>query len=156
MAERTISIGNLRNIVVYNDEEFPDGVVTPSVLITQAPSSDQHAARVRDLNGGTLDPVFNSVTVNGVFSHRGQQLELFGSGVLVSRPPSVNQLGGTAGGTVDGSIQVLTDPADLPLTADALRDDLVANLIPQLRNNIEELQQKINELAAVLNGFFGY
>ena len=51
-----------------------------------------------------------------------------------------------SGGTADTTVQALTDPADAPATADVLRDDLVANLIPELRNNIADLTAQINKL----------
>lgn len=52
----------------------------------------------------------------------------------------------SGGAATDNTIQALTDPADAPATADALRDDLVANLIPELRNNLRELTEKSNAL----------
>lgn len=44
----------------------------------------------------------------------------------------------------DGTVNDITDPADTPASADALRDDLVANTIPSLVDAIEELLVKIN------------
>ncbi len=63
-------------------------------------------------------------------------------------------LSDSSGGTANDAIQSLTNPADTPATADALRDDLVANLIPELRNNFADLAAKINELrtAAIDHG----
>ncbi len=55
-------------------------------------------------------------------------------------------------GTANDVLQALTDPADTPATADALRDDLVANLIPEVRNNLADLAAKINELRTILDG----
>lgn len=49
-------------------------------------------------------------------------------------------------GTTDDTVQALTDPADAPTDADALRDDLVTNLIPELRNNFAELTEQYNNL----------
>lgn len=49
-------------------------------------------------------------------------------------------------GTANDTLQALPDPADTPATADALRDDLVANLIPALRNNYADLAAKCNAL----------
>lgn len=51
-----------------------------------------------------------------------------------------------SGGTANTTVQALTDPADTPASADALRDDLVANLIPELRNNFADLVAQINAL----------
>lgn len=63
---------------------------------------------------------------------------------------TVVKLTDNSAGTANDTIQALTDPADTPLTADALRDDLVANLIPELRNNFADLAAKINEIRTVL------
>lgn len=45
---------------------------------------------------------------------------------------------GSTGGTADGAWQSIPDPADTPASADALRDDLVANALPAIRNNLAE------------------
>jgi hypothetical protein len=42
----------------------------------------------------------------------------------------------------------ITDPADAPLDADALRDDLVANAIPDIENALNALGTKINNILA--------
>lgn len=44
----------------------------------------------------------------------------------------------------------LPDPADAPATADALRDDIVANTIPAVEAALNVLGQRVNELAAIL------
>ena len=46
----------------------------------------------------------------------------------------------------------ITDPADSPLDADALRDDLVANTIPSIEAALDALATKINSLIAALEG----
>lgn len=51
-----------------------------------------------------------------------------------------------SGGTANTTVQALTDPADTPAVADVLRDDLVANLIPELRNNFADVVAQINAL----------
>lgn len=56
----------------------------------------------------------------------------------------------SSGGTADTTVQALPDPADAPADADALREDLVANLIPALRNNIADLTAQVNALRADL------
>lgn len=53
-------------------------------------------------------------------------------------------------GTADNTVQAMPSPADAPATADALRDDLVANFIPAVRNNIADLTAKVN---ALITGF---
>lgn len=55
-----------------------------------------------------------------------------------------------AGAASDGTLVAMPDPTDTPATADALRDDLVAVLIPSIRNNIQELADKQNAVIAAL------
>ncbi len=58
-------------------------------------------------------------------------------------------------GTANDTLQALSDPADTPATADVLRDDLVANLIPELRNNYADLAAKVNSIIAALKNTGG-
>lgn len=51
-------------------------------------------------------------------------------------------------GTANTTVEALPDPADTPASADALRDDIVANLLPALRNNFADLAAQINALKA--------
>jgi hypothetical protein len=68
----------------------------------------------------------------------------------VAQEADIGALTDNTGGTANTTLQALTDPADLPLTADALRDDLVANLIPELRNNYADLAAQVNAIRTVL------
>jgi hypothetical protein len=63
--------------------------------------------------------------------------------------PLIDNSGGTASGT---TVVAMPDPADTPATADALRDDLVANFIPPLRDNIATLT---NVIAVIINNLTG-
>lgn len=65
---------------------------------------------------------------------------------------AITVLTDSTAGTANNTLQALPDPADTPATADALRDDLVANLIPALRNNYADLGAKVNAILAVLQG----
>lgn len=49
-------------------------------------------------------------------------------------------------GTANTTLEAIPDPADTPASADALRDDIVANLLPPLRNNLADLATAINTL----------
>ena len=51
----------------------------------------------------------------------------------------------STGGTVGTTIAAIPDPADTPVTADALRDDLVANTLPKLRDAIASLADQVNK-----------
>ena len=55
-------------------------------------------------------------------------------------------------GTANDTIEAIPNPTDTPATADALRDDLVAVLIPALRNNLADLTAKVNAITAALCG----
>jgi len=57
---------------------------------------------------------------------------------------------GAGGGTVDGTLQDLPDPADTPASADALRDDLVANVLPVIRNWGRELLTQLNTICQAM------
>lgn len=63
----------------------------------------------------------------------------------------ITALTDNSAGTANNTVQALPDPADTPASADALRDDLVANLIPALRNNTADCAAKINTLIADMN-----
>jgi len=49
-------------------------------------------------------------------------------------------------GTANTTLQAIPDPADTPATADALRDDIVANILGPIRNNFADLAAAINAL----------
>lgn len=53
-------------------------------------------------------------------------------------------------GTVSSTLAALPDPANTPADADALRDDIVANLLPPLRNAVASLSAKQNLVLATL------
>ena len=99
--------------------------------------------------------------INGDLNHDGSNVGFYGV-APATRPAAYTQtysaatrthsnltsatLTDNSGGTANTTVQALTDPADTPITADALRDDLVANLIPELRNNFADLAAQINAL----------
>lgn len=62
--------------------------------------------------------------------------------------PTAAALTDNTTGTANTTLQALPDPTDTPATADALRDDLVANLIPALRNNYADLADQHNKVVA--------
>lgn len=112
-----------------------------------------------NLDGGTL--ICGEANPTGNLNHDGSNVGFYGV-TPAARPTAYTQtyltatrthsnltastLTDSSGGTANTTIQALTDPADLPLTADALRDDLVANLIPELRNNYADLAAQVNAL----------
>ncbi len=55
-----------------------------------------------------------------------------------------------AGTATNDTLEALPDPTDTPADADALRDDIVATLLPPLRNNFRDVASQINEIRAAL------
>lgn len=56
----------------------------------------------------------------------------------------------SGGAAANNTIEAMPDPTDTPATADALRDDLVAVLLPAVRNNVADLAAKINAILVAL------
>lgn len=52
----------------------------------------------------------------------------------------------STGGAVDNTVDAVPDPANAPLTPDALRDDIVATTLPAIRNGLAAIAAKVNEL----------
>lgn len=117
---------------------------TPTVLITL----------------GTAANPWGAAFIGGDLTHTGTKVGFYGAAV-VARPAAYTQTYATAtrthaartdaaltdntAGTVSTTLAALPDPADGLLTADALRDDLVANLIPVLRNALASLADQHNK-----------
>lgn len=91
----------------------------------------------------TSSPEFVTLNLTG-------QLNVDGTKVVGNQEAAITSLTDSTGGTANNTVQALTDPADAPLLADNLRDDLVANLIPELRNNFADLTAKVNSIITVL------
>jgi hypothetical protein len=53
-------------------------------------------------------------------------------------------------GTANTTLEAMADPTDSPSTADALRDDIVANLLPKVRNNFADVATQINAIRTAL------
>lgn len=58
-------------------------------------------------------------------------------------------LAGTVG-TANGTLQALPTITDSPASADALRDDIVTNVVPVINNNFADLQSTVNSLITKL------
>jgi len=54
------------------------------------------------------------------------------------------------GGVVDNTLQAIIDPTDAPGTADILRDDLVLNTLPAIRNDLADLAEQCNALRTAM------
>lgn len=115
-------------------------------------------------NGGDLDVrPGNGATAQGLarllsggssvrFSWDATGIAWFGT-TPIAQPADMVALTDNSGGTADRTIQALTDPADAPVAADNLRDDLVANLIPELRNNFADIADFCNDVRTFLRNY---
>lgn len=59
---------------------------------------------------------------------------------------AIASLADNTAGTADNTLAAIPDPADTPASADALRDDLVANALPAIRNDLADLAAKVNAI----------
>jgi hypothetical protein len=66
----------------------------------------------------------------------------------VAQPADQVAFTDNVGGTLSRTLAAIPDPADSPGTADALRDDLVANVIPIIRNAVSSLADGYNDVRA--------
>lgn len=73
----------------------------------------------------------------------------FGAAGAVAAAPVALTFTAVAG-TANDTLEAMADPTDTPGTADALRDDLVANLLPKVRNNFADVATKINAIRTAL------
>lgn len=87
--------------------------------------------------------------ITGDLNHDGTTVGFYGTAPATQESAQAN-VTGDAGGTTDGAMQAITDPADTPASADALRDDLVANTLPAIRNNIDEIRILANKALTVV------
>ncbi|MCK6475329.1 MAG: hypothetical protein L6Q35_00690 [Phycisphaerales bacterium] len=63
---------------------------------------------------------------------------------------AIADLTDNSAGTANSTIQAMADLTDSPATADALRDDIVTNLLPAIRNNVADLTAKVNAILAAI------
>jgi len=113
--------------------------------------------------GANLCSFGGQVTVVGAFAHQGSTFGAFNV-TPATRPAALTQTYATAtrthaartaaaltdniAGTVNATLAAIPDPADTPATADALRDDLVTNVLPKLRNALSSLADAIGKRKA--------
>lgn len=63
---------------------------------------------------------------------------------------TVTALTDSIGGSVNATLSAIPDPADSPATADALRDDLVTNALPKVRNALSSIASTVNSIRTAL------
>lgn len=140
MATKTVYFGSLGPFS-YDDATFFAVNTTGQMKVDTAPTDPTHVLRKSDTDTFTKQSHITHLT-DGTGGTANDTLTALG-GITI--------LTDSSGGTANNTVQALTDPVDTPLTADALRDDLVANIIPELRNNFADVSAKINALIADMN-----
>jgi hypothetical protein len=65
----------------------------------------------------------------------------------------ISALTDNSAGSADNTIAAMPNPTDTPASADALRDDIVANLLPPIRNNFADVASQINDIRTVLRTY---
>lgn len=164
MATRRFYLGSRGPFLFDDTKQFQDGT-THGLRTTKSPSEPDDVLRLGDVGGGgPVAPVDAQYLVLAFDSDLTTERRLVaGTGLsindggangdaTINHDPHAAEtdLTDSTLGTTDGTVQALTDPSDAPADADTLRDDLVANLIPELRNNLAELTEKTNAILALL------
>lgn len=145
--------------------QITDGVLGSGSAITTLIGMDIAAQTVGGTNiairtGNNLCQFGGDVSIAGALKHTGSTAGFYNA-TPAARPAAYTQTYATAtrthaarttaaladsvAGTVGTTLAAVPDPADTPATADALRDDLVANVLPKIRNALSSLADQINK-----------
>lgn len=114
--------------------------------ITSASGSD--AGKV--LTPSAVSPGTSVLRLLDVSEISGLQTALDGKQASITPEPAIPDLTDSTAGVASLTLPVLPDPTDTPASADALRDDLVASVLPVLRDYIASLNAEIDKLKAAL------
>ena len=90
-----------------------------------------------------------AMTQQGVVTESVQARRHIASGTG-AQPAAIPDLTDNTAGTPGATLVAIPDPADAPGTADILRDDLVANTLPPIRDDIASLNQQMDTVLAAL------
>ncbi|KKK90971.1 hypothetical protein LCGC14_2717670, partial [marine sediment metagenome] len=77
-------------------------------------------------------------------------LAFFGAG-LVAQGVDYGAITDNIGGTINNTLDAIPDPADAPADADVLRDDLVANTLPEIRDALSTLAARIDDIRDIIS-----
>ncbi len=158
----------------YDNTSGDDGAVTATSAVRSV-NYDQRGEYLFALDAGSDTPKVGGLAfladddevsttsthgvIAGVFTRPGENggwyVDIGKRGVWVglttgSSSAAIASLTGTIGGTANDAMTAITDPADTPADADALREDLVTNVIPTIEANFTDLQAKVNAILAAL------
>lgn len=167
MAKKTINLGSIVGAHIYDDTDFPAGLNTDGPLRTSnTPSNGSDVIRQDDIGGGgpaaPSDATYIVVSLDGDLS--AERVLAAGDGIAISdggangnitvsidSTVAIADLTDNSGGaSPDDTLQSIPDPSDTPADADTLRDDLVANTLPAVRNDIADLADKVNQILTAL------
>lgn len=163
LASRSITMTDEAGVVAYGGTklyDFPPGVIRIKGVSVNLTVTKSGAGINADFDGdwsiGTAT-ASNNATLTGteaniIASTSTTQAVAGVYSIAAAAMNSITALTDNSGGTANNTITAMADPADTPASADALRDDLVANFCLNVRNNIADLAAKINELITALTG----
>ena len=137
----TISITNTNGGLTLQANGTGKIAITPKLSVDNI-DLDGNTISTTNANGDlNLEPNgTGDVVTTKTLKHSGSTLGFFGK---TPASQASHILNATASHTI-------TDPADTPATADALRDDLVANALPEITSALDALGSKINSVILVL------
>jgi len=147
LSERMDELKGLRGRSLIFDRVRVDDAEENKDALNQIPGKAALPASVAYEDEANIFTV--TQTIAAPLVHTGTTAGFYSAAAVVQATASAN-LTDSSGGTANDTVQALTNPADAPATADILRDDLVANLIPELRNNYADLAAKANKALTVL------
>lgn len=138
-------------------------VATASATVTRKGAGTNNYPLVADSGEADGLRYGGNVTISGALAHTGSTKGSYGV-TPTARPsaytqtystasrthsnPTASSLTDNSGGAANTTIEAMPDPADTPILADDLRDDIVANLLPAIRNNVADIAAQINALIA--------
>jgi len=83
-------------------------------------------------------------------------LKINGTKVIGTQGTAITDYTDSISGSVGDTLAAIPDPADTPTDADALRDDLVANVLPKIRDALSSIAAKENTTRARLRAATGH
>lgn len=90
-----------------------------------------------------------NIEIDGDLNHDGLRVGFY-SASPATQASDILFLTDNIGGTDNDTLDAIPDPMDGPLNADTLRDDLVANTLPEIRDALTTMSVKLNELRTII------
>ena len=113
---------------------YPIPLFEPSAgLFANLPAANQNDAGLAAFTDSTAGKIL-ALSDNSAWKKIGSQAATFSA------------LTDSIAGSVSFTLAAIPNPADTPVTADALRDDLVANTIPKIRDALSSIASLLNTI----------